>query len=52
MKLSIERLKRDAKRLKKAKGITHTEALNLVVQEFGFKTWALYLVSRDLKEKR
>lgn len=36
---NIEQLKRDAKRLKKALGITHTAALNKVAQEQGYNSW-------------
>lgn len=49
-KRSIEQLKRDAKRLKKAEGISHTEALNRVVQQYGFKTWDQFLASKDIKD--
>lgn len=36
----IEQLKRDAKRLKKAKGITHVEALDEIAREKGFSEWS------------
>lgn len=35
----IGQLKKKAKMLKKEKGITHTEALNIVAQELKFRSW-------------
>lgn len=36
---SAESIKRKAKKLRKANGITHTEALNLVAKENGYENW-------------
>lgn len=37
--VSEEFIKRKAKHLKKATGITHVEALNTVVKDYGFDDW-------------
>lgn len=36
---TLEFVKRQAKKLKKEKGITHTEALNEVSKGIGFQNW-------------
>lgn len=38
-KVNIEWLKRQAKKLKKEKAITHTEALELIAKEQGHSSW-------------
>lgn len=38
-KTTIENLKGEAKRMKKADGITHVEALNRLAKREGFKHW-------------
>jgi hypothetical protein len=35
----IENFKAEAKRMKKADGITHCEALNRIAQRYGYNTW-------------
>lgn len=42
----IEHLRRQAKKLKKANGISHNEALNQVVQANGYSDWALMMKQR------
>jgi len=36
---SLDRLKKQAKKLKKEAGITHCQALHLIAQNHGFNTW-------------
>jgi hypothetical protein len=36
---SLKRLKQKAKEIKKSNGIQHSEALDLIAQEYGYKTW-------------
>ncbi|MTZ15080.1 hypothetical protein GNE00_15110 [Pseudomonas sp. JL972] len=36
---SIDRLKKQAKALKKEAGITHCQALHLIAKNHGFNTW-------------
>lgn len=38
-KQNVEYLKRLAKTVKKEKGITHTEALDLIARERGYQDW-------------
>ena len=40
-----EHLKQLAKQLSREKGISHCQALELIAQGLGFKTWASYLES-------
>lgn len=47
---SIESLKRDAKRIKKAEGVSHSEALKRVAQREGFPKWELLV--KHAEEKR
>jgi hypothetical protein len=35
----LANFKGEAKRMKKAEGITHCEALNRIAQRYGFKSW-------------
>lgn len=36
---SLDRLKKQAKQLKREAGITHCQALHLIAQNHGFNTW-------------
>ena len=47
---SIEALKKSAKKIKKAKGISHHEALNQTAQEQGFKSWSILVKSKTNSE--
>lgn len=38
---AVERMKRDAKKLRKAEGIAHHEALDRIAAERGFRNWSL-----------
>jgi hypothetical protein len=39
----IERLKREAKKIKKEQGITHTEALDKVALKYEYHSWQLLM---------
>lgn len=49
----VGRMKREAKRQKKARGITHAEALGEQAQARGFRNWSLLMkvVNRQTKEQ-
>jgi len=47
---SIETLKKSAKKLKKAKGISHHEALSQTAQEQGYKSWSILVKSKTNSE--
>lgn len=47
---SVKRLKQKAKKLKKEKGIKHSDALNQVALEFGFPSW-LTLSESDIEAR-
>lgn len=38
--INLERLRREAKRFKKERGITHTAALDIAARQHGHDTWA------------
>lgn len=38
---TIDQLKRNAKRLAKEKGLTHSQALDILANELGYKNWSL-----------
>lgn len=44
-KHTLEFVKRQAKRLKKENGITHTKALEMIANELGFSNWKKCLQS-------
>lgn len=44
-KHTLEFVKRQAKRLKKQNGITHTKALEMIANELGFSNWKACLQS-------
>lgn len=46
---SIESLKRAAKKLKKERGITHTEALKEIAHREGFQKWELLVAAVEQK---
>jgi Glyoxalase superfamily protein len=39
----IERLKREAKKLRKQEGTTHSQALDKLAQQKGYKNWSLLM---------
>ena len=45
-KISEERLKREAKKLKKEIGVRHTDALDLVARSYGFSSYRVYINTR------
>jgi hypothetical protein len=45
---TTNRIKQRAKKLKNDKGISHTEALDLISSEFGFNNWVSF--QEDLKK--
>ena len=49
----VEGMKREAKRQKKARGITHSEALAEQAQSRGFRNWSLLMraVNHQAKER-
>ena len=47
---SLKRLKQKAKRIKKDKEIQHSEALDLVAQEYGYKAWTELKTELDQQE--
>lgn len=47
-RLNVERLKREAKKISKESGVTHSEALDWIAQREGFKNWSL-LMNRSKK---
>lgn len=49
--MNIERLKREAKKLKKAEGIPHNEALNRLAKTYGYTSWALLMRTENRAAK-
>lgn len=39
----VERLKREARRIKKDRGCTHTEALDIVALKYEYQSWQLLM---------
>lgn len=47
--INIERLKRDAKKIHRETGITHTQALDQLAAKFGFAKWSLLIKHHSSK---
>lgn len=45
-------LKRQAKRLKKERGVTHHEALDMLARKMGFVSWQDFLQEKGLKDEQ
>jgi len=45
--MDIERIKREAKKKRKATGLTHTECLDLLASERGFQNWRALINAAD-----
>jgi hypothetical protein len=50
-KLNIERLKREAKRLKGMRNIPHTRALDEVAKTYQYKSWAALMTDQNRLER-
>lgn len=48
----IERLKREAKQIKRRDGITHTESLDRIAREQGYQSWWHLQQSKETSNAR
>lgn len=45
--MNIEQLKREAKRMKRSTGKTHSECLDEIARRYGFQNWSVLMKNQE-----